>query len=544
MQDAPRTAGSFASGRTLMHRTHQGKSVRLWLAVAASSLLYAGAHPPWSWWPLALLATAPVSAVLLDPRRRTGSLRAALAGLLFGAATTWLMVAHWSLLAAGQFFAGSAIAAWGFTAALPLIASGVAVYYALAFALVARLSGLGAMAGVVGSAALWSAAELARSCLWYGNPWGSFAAALAAADAAMPVAGLLSVGGAPAVALLAAAVGAAVGLAWAQRQDAVARGRALATGAAVAAALAGVSYAGEVFAPAREVRAGALEPLRVALVQAGIGKSRLWQSAGAAESFDRHLQLTRSFDTGAADLIVWSENALPFLLDANVDKREAVRALARERGAALLVGGSRSSATGDGRSAVFNSAFLFPADGSDPFVYDKRVLLPFIEHVPAWADPFLASPWQGAFAAGTSHGMFPVKGWRVAPLLCLEAIYPGDAAARAMGGADLFVNLSNDSWFDEGAGLEQHFSLAALLAAETRRPLVRVSTTGVSALVADDGLVSWRLPVHAAAVALIDVPPPARDSLFVRGGRTGFALLVMAIAFAAAVLPSWARRPY
>lgn len=530
-----------------MQGTHQGKSeARLWVAVVASSLLYAAAHPPWSLWPLALVATAPVSAVFLDPRCRTGWRRAALAGLLFGTATTWLMVGHWSVLAAGHFFADSPVAAWGFAAALPLIASGVAIYYAIAFALLARLSGFGATVGVLGSAALWSAAELARSSLWHGNPWGSFAAALAAADAVMsgaraqtPVAGLLGVGGAPAVALLAAAVGAAIGMAWAERTSAVARGRALLAGAAVVAVLLVVSNAGQTYAPARDTGAAPLAPLRVALVQAGAGRSRLWQSAGAAESFDRHVERTRSFETRGADLIVWSENALPFLLDANVDKRDELRALARERSADLLVGGSHASARGDGRTVVFNSAFLFPADGGEPMVYDKRVLLPFVEHVPAWAAPFLASPWQGAFGVGLSPGVFTVKGgWRIAPLLCLEALYPGDAAARAAEGADLFVNLSNDSWFDEGAGREQHFTLAALLAAQTRRPLVRVATTGVSALVGEDGLVSWRLPVGATAVALLDVVSPRRDSLFVRGGRIGFALLVVIIALAAAVLPS------
>jgi len=133
----------------------------LWIATLTASLVYTLAHPPWSLWPLALIAVAPISAVLLDPRRSTGTARAAAAGFLFGCTTTWLLVGHWSWLAAREYFPGSPLAAGAFVAALPLAASAIALYYAVAFACIARLAGLGATAGVIGSAALWSVAELA-----------------------------------------------------------------------------------------------------------------------------------------------------------------------------------------------------------------------------------------------------------------------------------------------------------------------------------------------------------------------------------------------
>lgn len=557
-----------------MQGPHQGKPLRLVLATLATALLYALAHPPWSWWPLALVATAPVSAVLLDPRSRVRWTRAAAAGFAFGCVSTWMLVGAWSWQAAREFFAGSGLAAFGFVASLPVIASGIALQYALLFALVARLAGLGATAGVVGSAALWAATEIARTNLGYGNPWGAMAAALVQADAALstmrshtPVADLLALGGPPLVAVVASAVGAALGLACVERRNAVARGRALAAGFALVVPILVVSgltsdavpdgarddaiWAGD--APATDgagtaAGRGVLEPLRVALVQPGLGRSRLWEGAGARESLERLVELTRGLGSGPVDLVVWPENALPFLLDANADERDALRALARERGSAILAGGSHSSPAEGGRANVFVSAFLFPADGGEPLVYDKRVLLPFVEIVPWWIRPFLVSRWQGAYAKGRAAGpetgaggtpdLFSVGRWRIAPLLCLEAVYPAELASRAGAGADLLVNLSNDSWFDRGAGTEQHFLLASLGAAMTRRPMVRVATTGVSALVGEDGLVSWRLPMRTGAVALLDVVPPRRDALYVHGGRTGVPLLVVVVALAAIALPA------
>ena len=504
-----------------MQGTQQGKHPRLWGAVAATSLLYAAAHPPWSIWPAALVAVAPVAAVLLDRRAAIGWRRAALAGAAFGFATTWLIAGYWSFLAARQFLPQSLATPLAVTAALPLVAAAAALHYAIGFALAARLAGLGAAAGVIGSAALWTLAEIVRTSLGYGNPWGAFAAALTPIDVALsgmraetPVADLLRVGGMPAVAFVATAIGSSLGLAWTERKSRVRRGRALAAGAIVVLACVGVASAARSFPLARGDDAIPNQPLRVALVQTGIAASRPWQSGGAADAFRRNLDLTGSLETRGADLIVWSEDSLPFLLDANVERRQVLRELARVHHAALLLGGSHSVAAGDGVARVYNSAILFPADGSEPQIYDK----------------------------GTGPVLFRVKDWVIAPLICLEAIYPGAAAARAGEGADLLINISNDSWFDEGAGSEQHFRLAMLRAAETSRPLVRVATTGVSALVGADGLVSWRLPVHSAGVALLDVIPPREDSLYVRGGRSGFVLIVVVLSAAAAILPGRARR--
>lgn len=532
-----------------MQGADQGKRQRLGGAVIATSLLYAAAHPPIGFGIFAWIALAPVMAVLLDPVSPVGARRAATAGFGFGLLTTWLLVVPWGWPAALEWFAGSTPRAFGFLAALPLLASGVALYTALAFVLVARLAGLGAFTGILGAASLWTLAEAARSSIGVGNPWGSLAAALAPAvpgsalgalAAEQVVVGLLGLGGATLVSFVAAASGSALGLAWAKRGQAAERGRALAVGSLVVfVAIAAGSLAQE-FAPLREPRVIPEEPLRVALVQGGIGGSRLWDSGGAARSFDRHVELTQASELDGADLVVWSENALPFLLDANVERREQLQALASEIGAALLVGGSRSgpSPEGGGRVAVYNSAFLFPADGAAPLAYDKRLLLPYVERVPAWAATLLDSPWRGAFAPGAGPMVFDVKGWRVSPLLCFEAIYEGPAAERVRGGADLLVNLSNDSWFDDGAGPEQHFALAALRTAETRRPMVRVTTTGVSALVGEEGLLSWRLPTGTGAIALLDVVPPHYDSVFTRGGGAAIFGLLALIATVAVALPS------
>ncbi len=53
---------------------------------------------------------------------------------------------------------------------------------------------------------------------------------------------------------------------------------------------------------------------------------------------------------------------------------------------------------------------------------------------------------------GSNRVLFELDGWSIAPLICFEGVFAGASRSAARAGADLLVNLSNDSWFDAGAG--------------------------------------------------------------------------------------------
>jgi apolipoprotein N-acyltransferase len=72
---------------------------------------------------------------------------------------------------------------------------------------------------------------------------------------------------------------------------------------------------------------------------------------------------------------------------------------------------------------------------------------------------------------------------RVAPLICYDVLDPELARESVRRGADVIVTLSNDSWFAFGSGAELHLLGAAFRSIETRRPQVRATNTGVSAVI-------------------------------------------------------------
>ena len=66
----------------------------------------------------------------------------------------------------------------------------------------------------------------------------------------------------------------------------------------------------------------------------------------------------------------------------------------------------------------------------------------------------------------------------VAPLICYEAIFPGERASEARDGAALLLNVTNDAWFGVTPGPYQHFAQARLRTIEEGLPLVRAANYG------------------------------------------------------------------
>jgi apolipoprotein N-acyltransferase len=82
---------------------------------------------------------------------------------------------------------------------------------------------------------------------------------------------------------------------------------------------------------------------------------------------------------------------------------------------------------------------------------------------------------------------FTQSGIGVAPVICYESIW-GEYVADYIGKGAQFIGIvTNDAWWGNTSGKDQHLAYAKLRAIETRRWIARSANTGISAFINQRG---------------------------------------------------------
>jgi apolipoprotein N-acyltransferase len=232
--------------------------------------------------------------------------------------------------------------------------------------------------------------------------------------------------------------------------------------------------------------------------------------------------------------VVWGESSVGFDLDDRPDLARRVAALSRATGADVLV---NVDARRSDRPGIYKSSVLIGPDGPTGERYDKMRLVPFGEYVPArsllgWATSVGKAAGEDRRRGSEQVVMNVGHGLRIGPLVCFETAFPDMSRHLAQDGADVLLGQSSTSSFQSSWAPEQHASLAALRAAETGRPMVHATLTGVSAVYGPGGerLGPW-LGTDASTARLYDVPLAHGVTPYVRYGDWPVhgAVLVLAV---------------
>ena len=441
--------------------------------LAAFGAIAALGQAPWEMPGLTVLALALVFAIPVTSWKSM-----ALNGWAFGLGYFGLAL-HWITQ---PFLIDLARHGWMAPFALLLMAAGLALFWGVAFGLarwLTRSSGYGPIALVV----CWTGAEVLRSLVLTGFPW----ALLGHIWIDTPLAQLAAFAGPHGLTLLTLA-GAAI----------LAQMR---VWSLAAPALLALGWWGLDPGPAPAPDADA--PV-VRLIQPNIPQRDKWDPEKVPLHFQRLLDLTAT--EPAADLVIWPETAIPWLLDQAQGVLESSAAAAR--GAPLILGVQRRS-----ESRYFNALVLLDQTGAVTATYDKAHLVPFGEYMPMgellgrFGIQGIAASDGGGFSAGPGPALIEVPGvGAVLPLICYEGIFAEEVNAVA-GRARLLVLITNDAWFGTYAGPYQHFAQSRLRAIEQGLPLARVANTGVSGLIDARGRVLGQIGLGQQG--LLDLPLPA-----------------------------------
>ena len=237
----------------------------------------------------------------------------------------------------------------------------------------------------------------------------------------------------------------------------------------------------------------------------------------------RHFELSEAAlsklpNDGRPRLVIWPESPMNFGYGGDALLRERLGSFAKTHRTSILLN-SQEVAPNDG---IHNSAVLINEQGSLVTQYDKIRLLPFGEYVPlpSWAPGAgLIRGIVGDFTPGTNYRLMPVGDVRAGVFICIESAYPSVARNFTAEGADVLINISNDGYLGPTAVIRQHLSNAVFRAVENRRPVLRVTNTGITALITPRGTVTDATPPFQQDVRTWDIWRTGNDkTLYVAHG--------------------------
>ena len=279
-----------------------------------------------------------------------------------------------------------------------------------------------------------------------------------------------------------------------------------------------------------------------------------WKQSSDSESILKSEELTKekltelSKEDKKANLIIWSEGVLSRSFpygESHYKRYPAEKPLInfiRENKVPMLSGGSYL--VDSEKRKIHNAALVFDENGNFRGYYAKNHLVPFAEVIPFSEVPAVNSflnkvvGISAGWTPGDQYVYFdipakPTENYRLPPVknidisksirqqekeenevvkvrictpICYDDAFTDIMRPLFLNGAEVFLNITDDSWSLKNSSEIQHFVIASYRAIEYRTTLVRCANAGYSVVVNPSGKVIDDLPLFEAAALSVDIP--------------------------------------
>lgn len=287
---------------------------------------------------------------------------------------------------------------------------------------------------------------------------------------------------------------------------------------------------------------------RVALVQQNVDPLR-----GGVRAYEQSLEISLRQSRLALeeepDIVVWSETSFVPGIDWHTRYRgspesyELVRRLTEfmaTQEVPYVIGNSdgqlQRGVSGELERVDYNAVVLYD-EGGIVDTYRKIHLVPFTEHFPYRG---ILTPIYNAlqhvdtnfWKAGDEYTVFEVDGVRFSTPICFEDTFGYLSREFIRNGAQVIVNLTNDSWSKSVPAAMQHMAMAVFRAAENRRSVVRSTNGGMTTIIDPNGVITDIYPAFVEGYLVGDVPIyDDEETLYTRWGEwLAFVFIVLAAA--------------
>ncbi|MCB1826880.1 MAG: apolipoprotein N-acyltransferase [Coxiellaceae bacterium] len=236
--------------------------------------------------------------------------------------------------------------------------------------------------------------------------------------------------------------------------------------------------------------------IQVSLVQGNIAQELKWKP----EELLNILQIYRGMtdDVWGSKLIIWPEAAVPIFPQDITGYFNSISQTAKQRGDNLIIGSPLFDAN---TRKAYNGLQLL---GKNKGIYFKRHLVPFGEYTPLQSVfgalmKQLNIPMSNFYKGPEKQKLLSIGKIKIAPYICYEIAFSREVLRHTQG-AQVIVNISDDSWFGQSIALNQQLQMTQFRALETGRPVLASTNTGVTAIINSQGKVIRSLPINQREV--------------------------------------------
>jgi len=254
------------------------------------------------------------------------------------------------------------------------------------------------------------------------------------------------------------------------------------------------------------------DPSNIVVVQPNIDP---YEKNGTIPAFDQVRTLTHLSDSLGqvnTEFFIWPETAIPDDIDEDQIRTspyytQVQQFVSKYRNGNVLTGAATHKFFNYAKTNTakqipgttqfydsYNTAVNIENSAQVQF-YHKSKLVPGAESLPfgdalAFLKPVFAhlGGAVGSYAGQEKPGvLYSQSGIGAAPVICYESIWGEWVADAVKEGAQFIAIITNDGWWENTSGKDQHLDYAKLRAIETRRWVCRSANTGISAFINQRG---------------------------------------------------------
>ena len=234
-------------------------------------------------------------------------------------------------------------------------------------------------------------------------------------------------------------------------------------------------------------------------------------------------------------IFVWPEGILPGISQEKLIEYKSIFDKNFNKNHFLIMGINNNN---DHSKKYFNSLSIYDNDLNLLSFYNKIKLVPFGEFLPL-ENIFkkiglksITNNYQ-SFSSGRTRDIMEINeknfSLKFLPLICYEIIYSGNLFDNY--NFDLIINISEDGWFGQSFGPEQHFIHSVFRSIESGKYVLRSSNNGIAGIVNPLGEVEQKINFGKSGYIDFKNIRKIQPTIFSLYGNKIFGLLILLYIF-------------